>query len=264
MATKNRYEQLIEAIFLYHHKRGVAEFTFKRTDIEDFAEQLGIKLPKNLGDVIYSFRYRVELPDSIRSTAPKGKNWIILPAGKGIYKFALSKIVEFLPNEQLAKIKIPDATPGIISSYAFSDEQALLAKLRYNRLIDIFTHVTCYSLQNHLRTTVPEIDQVETDEIYVGINRTGSHFVIPVQAKGGKDKLSIVQIQQDFALCANKFPDLICRPIGAQFLKKDAIVLFEFIETEGEIKIASEKHYRLVSPESITANDLEKYKLQIT
>jgi len=39
--------------------------------------------------------------------------------------------------------------------YALGDEQALLAKLRYNRLLDIFTGVVCYSLQNHLRTNVP-------------------------------------------------------------------------------------------------------------
>lgn len=64
--------------------------------------------------------------------------------------------------------KVPDATPGIVAKYAFNDEQALLAKVRYNRLVDIFTGVTCYSLQNHLRTTVSEIGQVETDEIYVG------------------------------------------------------------------------------------------------
>jgi len=40
-------------------------------------------------------------------------------------------------------------------------------KLRYNRLIDVFIGVTCYSLQNHLRTTEPRIGQFETDEIYV-------------------------------------------------------------------------------------------------
>jgi hypothetical protein len=39
--------------------------------------------------------------------------------------------------------------------------------LRYNRLIDVFIGVTCYSLQNHLRTTEPRIGQFETDEIYV-------------------------------------------------------------------------------------------------
>ena len=80
------------------------------------------------------------------------------------------------PNKLLAETKIPDATPGVITMYALGDEQALLAKLRYNRLIDIFTGVACYSLQSHLRTTVPNIGQVETDEIYIGIDRRGAHY----------------------------------------------------------------------------------------
>ena len=41
------------------------------------------------------------------------------------------------------------------------------------------------ALQNHLRTTVAGMGQVETDEIYVGVDRSGSHYVVPVQAKGG-------------------------------------------------------------------------------
>ena len=53
----------------------------------------------------------------------------------------------------LATTKIPDGTPSIVRKYSISDEQALLAIVRYNRLIDIFLGVTCYSLQNHLRTT---------------------------------------------------------------------------------------------------------------
>ena len=60
----------------------------------------------------------------------------------------------------LVQAKVPDATPGIVAQYALSDEQALLARVRYNRLIDIFTGVTCYSLQNHLRTTVIEMGQI--------------------------------------------------------------------------------------------------------
>jgi hypothetical protein len=45
--------------------------------------------------------------------------------------------------------------------------------MRYNRLLDIFTGVACYSLQNHLRTTVPDVGQVETDELYVGVDKNG-------------------------------------------------------------------------------------------
>ena len=59
-----------------------------------------------------------------------------------------------IPNANMAVTKIPDATLGVVLKYALSDQQVLLAKLRYNRLVDIFTAVTCYSLQSHLRTTV--------------------------------------------------------------------------------------------------------------
>ena len=89
--------------------------------------------------------------------------------------------------------------------YALGDEQALLSRVRYNRLIDIFTGITCYSLQNHLRSAVKSIGQVETDELYVGVDTKGCQYIIPVQAKGGKDELNIVQIEQDVALCESKF-----------------------------------------------------------
>jgi len=71
------------------------------------------------------------------------------------------------------QIKIPDATPAIITKYsnfqqsqschcyfslAFTnqvgllyssgDEQALLTKIRYNRFMDVFLGITTYSLQN--------------------------------------------------------------------------------------------------------------------
>ena len=167
MSKSNRYSQIIEAIFFNSYKKGSTEIPFSREQIEKTAADLKIKLPKNLGDVLYSFRYRATLPKAILETAPEGFDWIIRPAGRALYKLELTRQTYFKPTEHLAETKIPDATPGIISKYAMNDEQALLAKVRYNRLIDIFTGLTCYSLQNHLRTTVPGIGQVETDEISV-------------------------------------------------------------------------------------------------
>jgi hypothetical protein len=128
--------------------------------------------------------------------------------------------------------------------------------------VDIFTGMACYSLQNHLRTAVPGVGQVETDEIYVGIDKRGAHYVFPVQAKGGSDTLSVVQIEQDLALCRAKFPGLICRPIAAQFMKEDLIALFELEMEEDGVKIAAEKHYRLVPAEDVTSADLEAYRLR--
>lgn len=259
MRKPNRYLRILEKIFLDRYREGMREVPFEREDIERVAKRLKIKLPKNLGDLIYTFRYRSAMPPAVQDKAPSGESWIIRPAGKSLYFFALSKQPIIKPNESLMEIKIPNATPGIIEMYALSDEQALLAKLRYNRLIDIFSGVTCYSLQNHLRTQVAEMGQVETDEMYVGVDHKGAHYVFPVQAKGGKDQLNVVQIEQDFAMCQKKFPSLICRPIGSQFIHSDLIALFEFVMNDQVVAVAQEKHYRLVPPDQLTPEELQSY-----
>lgn len=258
--TENRYSAIIEAIFKAKYERGMREVDFEREDIVRYARKLKIKVPKNLGDLIYSFRYRVNLPKSIESKAPRGKTWLIRPRGRAKYRFALVTDRPLVPNQTITITKVPDATPGVIAKYALSDEQALLAKVRYNRLVDIFTGVTCYSLQNHLRTTAPQLGQVETDEIYIGVDRKGIHYAFPIQAKVGTDRLSAVQIEQDIAVCADKFRALVCRPIGAQFIKAGVIALFEFEEDEDGIGVVAEKHYRLVPPEEVTDADLEAYR----
>ena len=264
MAEPNRYMQIIERIFLSIHKKDQQEVLFNRSDIEKAAAKLGVRLPKNLGDVIDSFRYCVPLPPSIRKRAPKGKTWIIRPAGRGKYRFVATGTAEITPAKHVAETKVPDATPGLISMYALNDEQALLATLRYNRLVDIFTRVTCYPLQSHLRTATPQLGQVETDEIYIGVDRRGAHYVFPVQAKGKTDRLNVVQIEQDVALCRHKFLNLICRPIAAQFMRDDRIVLFEFEESDNGIVVSFEKHYRLLPPEEIDQDELTGYRARRT
>lgn len=256
---KNRYDDIIEQIFARHHSAHKTSFAFTREEFEETATELAIKLPKNIGDVLYSFRYRNDLPEAICKTAPEGHEWIIEGAGRAKYRFRQTKASRIIPSENLVTIKVPDATPEIITAYAQTDEQALLAKVRYNRLIDIFLGIATYSLQNHLRTTVKEVGQIEIDEVYVGIDKYGRQFVIPVQAKGGSDKHGVVQTQQDIACCAEKFPTLICRAISAQFMNDNKIALFELTVEDGDIKVVEERHYQLVSASEISASDLKSY-----
>jgi len=258
-AVLSRYKRLIEKIFLDGYKKSAKQIEFKREDLIAAAKQLRILLPKNLGDVLYSIRYRTPMPDKVLSTQPKGKEWIIEGIGRSQYAFKLVQISRIVPNPGLATIKLPDATPEIISSYALSDEQALLAKVRYNRLVDVFLGIAAYSLQNHLRTTVQGIGQIEIDEVYVGIDRQGRQYVLPIQAKGGSDQLSTVQTKQDIACCTEKFPSLLCRSISAQFMANDLIAMFELAQQNGEIKIVDEKHYKLVPADQISPEDLAAY-----
>jgi hypothetical protein len=68
------------------------------------ATEIGIILPDNLGDIVYSFRYRTELPLSITSKSPEGYEWIILPNGRSRYKLSLVKQAKFLPNPDFLQI----------------------------------------------------------------------------------------------------------------------------------------------------------------
>lgn len=247
MAKKlNRYQALIERIFFAHFKEGSTEFQFLREELENGAAELGFARVKNIGDVPYSFRYRNRLPNSILETQPEGREWIIVGAGKGIYRFKLVKETRVLPRDDLVTISIPDATPELIRAYALDDEQALLAIVRYNRMIDTFLGLTTYSLQNHLRTTVEGIGQIEIDELYIGLDKRGCHYVIPVQAKGGKDQIGIVQTTQDIEFVEQKFPAMKCRAIAAQFMEGGIVALFELTLQAEEVKVVEERHYRLV------------------
>jgi hypothetical protein len=260
---ENRYKRLLEHVFFDskfgNYRTGDKVVEFVRDDIVRAAAALKMDLPKNLGDVIYAMRYRTPLPASIVKQQPKGKEWVIEGAGKGCYRFCLVPINRIVPNPQLMAIKVPDATPEAISAYALNDEQALLAKVRYNRLVDLFLGVTAYSLQNHMRTTVKEIGQIEIDEIYVAIDRRGVQYVVPVQAKGGKDQLSVVQTKQDVSCCAEKFPSLVVRAVSAQFMDDDRIAMFEVSVEKEKVLIVDERHYRLVPAQDISLEELRRY-----
>lgn len=261
--SPNRYTQIMSRIFETRFTPGATEVPFSREDIVAAARKLDIKLPKNLGDVLYTFRFRTELPESIAEKAPTGKVWIIRPAGRGKYRFFATKLAVFGPRAGAVVTKVPDSTPGLIDRYAQTDEQALLARVRYNRLVDVFAGITCYSLQSHLRTTVEDLGQVETDEVYVGLDRTGAHYVLPVQAKGRNDRHNVVQVESDFAMCAEKFPGLIAKPVGAQFMEDGVIAMFEFETGPEGVGIASEQHYRLVRPSELTPEELATYRQRL-
>ncbi|TAN09196.1 MAG: endonuclease [Burkholderiaceae bacterium] len=258
--NSSRYAQIIAKVFETHYRPNAEAVPFDRSEFAEIATALHIELPKNLGDAIYSFKYRVPLPVSITDTAPSGKVWALANAGRGKYEFRLVCPPDLTPKVGLSSIMVPDATPEIVGAYALGDEQALLARVRYNRLVDVFLGIVAWSLQNHLRTTVEGIGQIEVDELYVGVDKTGRQFVVPVEAKGGTDKASWQQTAQDIACCAQKFPNLICRAVTAQFVSSNKIAMFELTANNGNIVIVGERHYELARATEITEETLLQYK----
>lgn len=249
----NQYAQIIKAVFFSKYTPRCSSVDFSRDDIERQAALLNLPRPRNLGDVVYSFRYRANLPEEIVATAPEGYSWVIIGTGDAQYKFVLSSNTNILPNPALQAVLVPDNTPEIVTIYSMSDEQALLSKVRYNRILDLFLGVVAYSMQNHLRTKVDEIGQIEIDELYIGVNKIGQHFVIPVQAKVGNDKIGAVQLYQDIQFCASRFPSLVCVPIAVHFLEEqDEICMFRLALENFSVRIVEEKHYKLSKADQVT------------
>jgi hypothetical protein len=158
---------------------------------------------------------------------------------------------QIIPNPRLSVINVLGSVPAMVRRYALTEERFLLGILRHNRLIDIFTECTCYSLESPSRTFMPGVGEVETSEIYVGMSMRGRHLVFPIQARGPEDHIGTMQVERDSAVCASRFPTLVCRPIGAQLVDDNLIALFEFVLSDGEVSIKDERHYRLVHDDDL-------------
>jgi hypothetical protein len=196
----------------------------------------------NIPDIPYHYRTgRSDLPDEILSTG----NWVIEGVGKGKYAFVRLERAPYIHvPDDLYITEIPEATPDIVLKYGGEDEQAILTKIRYNRLIDIFLSITAYHLQGHARSSVQDIGQVEIDDLYVGVDTEGRWYVMPVEAKsiGPEERLGVVQIRQMILFAKQSYGELALRPVGVKPLEDGSYVLLEF-DDEEELETIAVKRY---------------------
>lgn len=95
------YAPILERIFLDRYRPSAVEIPFTREDIVATAKALKLPRPGNLGDVVYSRRYRVKLPPSVLATQPVGSEWTIEGTGRAKYAFRLSTQSRIEPNDSL-------------------------------------------------------------------------------------------------------------------------------------------------------------------
>ncbi len=148
----------------------------------------------------------------------------------------------------LQTIDVLDATPDIILRYGGSDEQGLLARVRYNRLIDTFLGVTAYHVQGHIRAFVKGIGQVEIDDLYLAVDTDGRQYVIPVEAKTAGEPLGVVQVVWLNAYGRSVLPQLTLRSVVVKGWQDGSIFFLEFNNSlDGEeVQVVRFRRYRLV------------------
>lgn len=71
--TASLAQQLIEKIFVERYRPGMQEVSFTRDDLIAAARDIGANRPENIGDIVYSLRYRAPLPEMIQQEALSGQ-----------------------------------------------------------------------------------------------------------------------------------------------------------------------------------------------
>lgn len=248
--TRKDYDLIIIHLFkflLTRYGPDAERLSFTKEDIVTSIRTLDLRI-RNVPDVTYTYRVgRSDLPQEILAHG----NWAIEGTGKGSYAFVKLKRPPYvtIPTD-FEVTEILDATPLIVLRYQKSDEQAMLAQLRYNRLIDIFTGLTAYHLQSHYRTTVQQLGQVEIDDLYIGVNTHGQGYVLPVEAKSTsqRDKLGVIQITQMVRFAQQYYSSLPVIPIGVKALEDGTFMFFEFTVEDNPDLLETRRimRYRLI------------------
>jgi len=66
----SKYDDIIETVFFNNYQEGDQKVSFGREELAQACDILNIGRIKNLGDIPYTYRFRRNLPDSIKNKAP--------------------------------------------------------------------------------------------------------------------------------------------------------------------------------------------------
>ena len=243
----SQYDEVILRVFRRHYHEGAPFLEFSKDELDETCRELGIVV-RNIPDIVYTFRSRRRLPEGIRETG----HWAIAGAGRGTYAFQrLVHPPHFeIPFGDYTPIDIYNAIPEVVEGLLRQDEQSLLTRILYNRLVDIFTGLTCFHIQNHYRSAVSGLGEVELDALYVGVDKAGSLFVLPIEAKSQAENELIgrIQISQMARLVRQDFGDLHRRILAVKALSDGTIAMVEFSDHEepDSIGIVSVSRFRMI------------------
>jgi hypothetical protein len=246
-ADLSQYDEVILEVFLRHYRANADRLLFQKDELAEACGRHGITV-RNIPDIIYTYRSRRSLPAEILATG----HWAIEPAGRGAYAFRLLHNAPHfeIPFGDYAPVDIYNAIPEVVEGLLRQDEQSLLTLVLYNRLVDIFTGLTCFHIQNHYRSFIAGMGEVELDALYVGVDKTGTLIVIPIEAKSQAESEMIgrIQVSQMAKLVRQDFADLGRRVLAIKILADRTIAIVEFDDhaEPDELGIVSVSRFRLI------------------
>jgi len=195
-------------------------YYFSKDLVEEVVIEKGHSV-KNIPDIKYTYDARKSFPQSILDEG----HFAIIGAGKGDYNFVELSKPNLISTQDLGISKIytvSDKTPQVVKEIVGNDEQAMLAAIQHNEILNLLFSQKVFHVQNHLRTTI-SLGQIEIDSVFITENRK----IIPISAKGKNDYLSYTQILNLNRFCSEKYPSYQFCSFGA-FASDSTIYLVEF------------------------------------
>lgn len=229
MAARKRGEGgIYSSIMLWVFRNGTpdpatGDLLFGQADLRKAADELGLEV-RNFPDLTYNLRSRSPLPQEILGAGFT----TIASRGKGRYALVTAE----------DKIEVPTGTevvevstapiPMAIRDILRTDEQSILSAMRYLDLVSEFFGARAYHLQGHLRTSGGFGQQVEADDVWVAVKRNKSRIILPIEAKGPRERIGRHQMMSTIDAVLKKIPGFSVVPLAAQLEESGLLVLIQF------------------------------------
>lgn len=199
------------------------DILFSQEDLRRAANELGLEV-RNFPDLTYNLRSRSPLPQEILDA---GFTTIAI-RGRGKYALVSGDDKVEVPAGT-DTVEVPTSSiPAAIRDILRADEQSILSAMRYLDLVSEFIGTHAYHLQGHLRTSGGLGQQVEADDVWVAVNPDGSRIILPIEAKGPRERIGRHQMMSTVDAVLAKIPGFPVVPLAAQLQASGTLVLIAF------------------------------------
>jgi hypothetical protein len=210
------------------------DLLFTQADLRRAADELQLEV-RNFPDLTYNLRSRSPLPPEILEA---GYTTIAI-RGRGKYALVTGEdTVEVPTGTDVATVstrKIPTAIRDMLRT----DEQSILSAIRYMDLVSDFIGTKAYHLQGHLRTSGGFGQQVEADDVWIARYPNRSRTVLPIEAKGPRERIGRHQMMSTIDAVLKKIPGFPVIPLAVQLEESGLVIMIQFVFQMIEERITS-------------------------
>ena len=226
MRAPSKVKRALTHIFRKKYKPGLKEITFTRKELTETIEELGIP-SRNPAHIPYEASKRGGMPKEIIEA---GFNTILNKKEAYALVYIENNVIEFPESKPIiyaSKIK-PSLMKHIIpNGLAKADEQTMLSIINKHKILEHFLGLEIQHYVPHRRCSLPNIGQVEIDQIAWGIQNNDDDVVIPIEAKGGKENLTRSQMKNCVYYAQANHPGVKIRPVAIKLFPGNDIGVVE-------------------------------------